>query len=114
MKDGADIVGHSMNATLYASTSLGSSKGQEKTSSPGELKDNVTPAKPQGAATQSARSRGRPGSASSTSECGGAATTSSGPGLSPSSSVGSLSSEKSTLNPHAKVQLLYFVLFFLD
>ncbi|XP_057504700.1 polyadenylate-binding protein-interacting protein 4-like [Actinidia eriantha] len=101
MKDGADIGGHSMNATLYASTSLGSSKGQEKTGSPGELKDDVAPAKPQGA-TQSARSRGRPGSASSTSERGGAATTSSGPGLSPSSSVGSLSSEKSTLNPHAK------------
>ncbi|GFY85115.1 hypothetical protein Acr_03g0018890 [Actinidia rufa] len=59
MKDGADIGGHSMNATLYASTSLGSSKGQEKTSSPGELKDDVAPAKPQGA-TQSARSRGRP------------------------------------------------------
>ncbi|XP_057459797.1 polyadenylate-binding protein-interacting protein 4-like isoform X1 [Actinidia eriantha] len=100
-KDGADIGGHSINATLYASTSLGSSKGQNKMSSPGELKDDVAPAKPQGV-TQSARSRGRPGSASSTSERGGAATTSSGPGLSPSSSVGSLSSEKSTLNPHAK------------
>jgi hypothetical protein len=31
---------------------------------------------------------------------------SSGPGLSPSSSMGSLSSEKSTLNPHAKVCLV--------
>jgi len=31
-------------------------------------------------------------------------TSTSGPGLSPSSSVGSLSSEKSTLNPYAKVR----------
>ncbi|XP_008797716.1 polyadenylate-binding protein-interacting protein 4-like [Phoenix dactylifera] len=41
-------------------------------------------------------------STSSTSECVGAGSVSGGPGLSPSSSVGSLSSEKSTLNPNAK------------
>ncbi|KAA8540254.1 hypothetical protein F0562_024183 [Nyssa sinensis] len=53
--------------------------------------------------TQSASARGRPGSsASSTSECGGAASASIGPALSTSSSLGSLSLEKSTLNPHAK------------
>lgn len=40
-------------------------------------------------------------SASSTSECIAAGSVSSGPGLSPSSSMGS--SEKSTLNPNAKV-----------
>ncbi|KAJ0488501.1 putative LsmAD domain, ataxin 2, SM domain-containing protein [Helianthus annuus] len=46
---------------------------------------------------------------SSTSESGNAAPASSGPGLSPSSSVGSLTSEKSTLNPHAKVNIPYLV-----
>ncbi|XP_022721561.1 polyadenylate-binding protein-interacting protein 4-like [Durio zibethinus] len=39
---------------------------------------------------------------SSNSDCIGAVSASSGPGLSPSSSVGSLSSEKLTLNPYAK------------
>lgn len=46
------------------------------------------------------------GSTSSTSEHPGAGLVSSRPGLSPSSSMGSLSSEKSTLNPHAKVYYL--------
>lgn len=50
--------------------------------------------------------RARPtSSASSASEHAGAASAASGSGLSPSSSVGSLSSEKSTLNPNAKVEL---------
>ncbi|KAL6996288.1 Polyadenylate-binding protein-interacting protein 3 [Sarracenia purpurea var. burkii] len=102
-KDGADIGGLSQNVTSYSSTSLGLSKGQENISSPSEQTIDAAPVKPLGV-TQSGRSRGRPSSsASSTSECGGAAASaSSGPGLSPSSSLGSLSSEKSTLNPHAK------------
>nr|KJB70089.1 hypothetical protein B456_011G057800 [Gossypium raimondii] len=53
--------------------------------------------------THSANSHGQPGScASSNSDCVAAVSASSGPGLSPSSSMGSLSSKKSTLNPHAK------------
>lgn len=44
------------------------------------------------------------GSTSSASGSVNAFSASHGPGLSPSSSVGSLSSEKSTLNPHAKVR----------
>ncbi|KAL2926242.1 Polyadenylate-binding protein-interacting protein 3 [Bienertia sinuspersici] len=53
--------------------------------------------------TEPTNFRGRPGSsASSTSETGATTTAPSGPALSPSSSMGSLSSEKSTLNPNAK------------
>ncbi|XP_039070369.1 polyadenylate-binding protein-interacting protein 3-like isoform X1 [Hibiscus syriacus] len=53
--------------------------------------------------TRSVNSRGQPGSStSSNSDSVAAVSASSGPGLSPSSSMGSLSSEKSTLNPHAK------------
>lgn len=101
-KDGTHIGVSCQNSTSHASTSLGSSIGQEKRSSPGEQRDDVTPVIPLGQ-TQSARSRGRPGnSASSTSERGGSASAFSIPGLSPSSSLGSLTSEKSTLNPHAK------------
>jgi hypothetical protein len=60
-------------------------------------------------------SRGRPGSsASSNSDCAGALLASSGPGLSPSSSMGSLSSEKSTLNPYAKVCLEIIKNIYLD
>jgi hypothetical protein len=44
-------------------------------------------------------------STSSTSECIAANSIASAPGLSPSSSMGSLTSEKSTLNPNAKVWL---------
>lgn len=104
-KDGPVVVGLSP-----ASTSLGSSKVQGKLNSPSELIEDAAPVKPQ-VAVQSAISRGRPGSStSSTSECGGAApSASSGPGVSRSSSVGSLSSEKSTLNPHAKVQCILLV-----
>ncbi|XP_008787856.1 polyadenylate-binding protein-interacting protein 4-like [Phoenix dactylifera] len=54
-------------------------------------------------ASEAVNTSPRPGcSTSSTSECVGAGSVSGGPGLSPSSSVGSLSSEKSTLNPNAK------------
>lgn len=91
----------SPNATAYA-PSRGSSKGQEKTTSSSELSVSAASLKNQ-AATQPVVSRARPGSsASSASDCGNAVPTASGPGLSPSSSVGSLSSEKSGLNPNAK------------
>ncbi|KAF8401054.1 hypothetical protein HHK36_014357 [Tetracentron sinense] len=93
--------GLSPSATAFAPSSCTSSKGQDHTGSLGELSDFAISAKPSGA-TQPVNSRGRPGSStSSTSECVGVSAAS-GPGLSPSSSVGSLSSEKSTLNPHAK------------
>ncbi|KAK9923700.1 hypothetical protein M0R45_032105 [Rubus argutus] len=74
--------------------------GHEKTNS-SELEGPVT-----GKAhvqTHTVNSNGRPGSsASSNSECAGAVSASGGRGLSPSSSLGSLSSEKSILNPNAK------------
>lgn len=95
-----DKGGLSANATAYA-PSRASSKNQEKTSS-NELSDVIGSSKAPGT-VQSVSSRVRPSSsASSTSDCGGGASASGGPGLSPSSSMGSLSSEKSTLNPHAK------------
>ncbi|XP_024979292.1 polyadenylate-binding protein-interacting protein 3-like isoform X2 [Cynara cardunculus var. scolymus] len=99
-KESADK-GLSATATAYA-PSVASSKAQEKTSS-SEVSEGAATVKIHGA-TQPAVSRARPGSsASSTSECGNAApAAASGPGLSPSSSMGSLTSEKSTLNPHAK------------
>lgn len=54
--------------------------------------------------TQSMNTRARPGSStSSTSDCGNAVPVSANTGVLPSSSVGSLASERSTLNPHAKV-----------
>lgn len=105
-KDGADKVGQSANATSYSTFHV-LSKGNEKTSSHGEPLDAAASGKVPGE-PQSVNSRGRPGSsASSNSERAAAASASGGPGLSPSSSVGSLSSEKSTLNPHAKVRLMY-------
>ncbi|KAL8223611.1 hypothetical protein R6Q57_019086 [Mikania cordata] len=67
--------GLSATATAYAPPSIVSSKAQENTIS---------------------------AEVSSTSESGNAARAADGPGLSPSSSMGSLTSEKSTLNPHAK------------
>lgn len=101
-KDGSDKVGLSPNATAYA-PSRGSSKSQENTGSPTEVSEDPLSGRPQGE-TQSVNSRGQPGSStSSTSDRVGAAPGSTGPGLSPSSSMGSLSSEKSALNPHAKV-----------
>lgn len=93
----------SPNATSYAPPPA-SSKGHEKTNA-SELERPVT-----GKAhvqTHTVNSHGRPGSsASSNSECAGAVSASVGRGLSPSSSLGSLSSEKSTLNPNAKVCLI--------
>ncbi|GFZ11724.1 hypothetical protein Acr_23g0001090 [Actinidia rufa] len=101
-KDGPSIRKLSPNATSYDPTSLGSSKCLEKMSLPSELSADVTPVKTHGA-SQPATSRGRPSSsASSASEFGAVAAAYSCPGLSPSSSMGSFSSEKSALNPHAK------------
>ncbi|CAK9179909.1 unnamed protein product [Ilex paraguariensis] len=100
-KESSDKGGLSPNAIEYA-PSLVSSKGPEKLRSPSELSEGALSGKTR-VATQSVNSRARPGSStSSTSDCGGAASALRGPGLSPSSSVGSLTSEKSTLNPHAK------------
>ncbi|KAK3004640.1 hypothetical protein RJ639_019874 [Escallonia herrerae] len=100
-KDKSDKGGLSPNATAYA-PSHSSSKGQEKTSSSGEVSESTVSLKAHGA-TQSVTSHACPGSStSSTSDCGNVAPASRGSGLSPSSSVGSLSSEKSNLNPHAK------------
>lgn len=101
-KDDHNVGKLSSDATSYAPTSLGTSSEENK-SSHKEVPEDSAPVKTQGA-KQSTTSRGRPGSStSSTSDCGGVASASSGPVLSPSSSVVSLSSEKSTLNPYAKV-----------
>ncbi|TYJ38388.1 hypothetical protein E1A91_A05G440300v1 [Gossypium mustelinum] len=74
----------------------------EKPSSSGKLSEGPASSK----ATDemhSASSHGPPDSStSSNSDCVGTVSASGGFGLSPSSSMGSLSSEKSTLNPHAK------------
>ncbi|KAJ8755957.1 hypothetical protein K2173_024502 [Erythroxylum novogranatense] len=76
------------------------SHGMKNSSS--EVPDHAAPPKGVGE-TLSLNSRGRPGSStSSSSDCIGATSAPSGSGLSPSSSMGSLSSEKSTLNPNAK------------
>ncbi|KAL4387858.1 hypothetical protein GQ457_09G005050 [Hibiscus cannabinus] len=73
-----------------------------KPSSSSELSEGPASSKVTGEA-HSANSRGRSGSsASSNSGSVVAVSASSRPGLSPSSSMGSFSSEKSTLNPHAK------------
>ncbi|XP_027125864.1 polyadenylate-binding protein-interacting protein 3 isoform X2 [Coffea arabica] len=98
--ESSDKGGLSANATAYAPSRV-SSKNQEKASS-NELSDVISSSMAHGT-VQSVSSRVRPSSsASSSSDCGGGASASGGPGLSPSSSMGSLSSEKSTLNPHAK------------
>ncbi|KAL3528598.1 hypothetical protein ACH5RR_007920 [Cinchona calisaya] len=94
--ESSDKGGLSAKATAYAP----SSEGQEKPTS-NELSEGIGFSKAQGTA-HSASSRVRPSTASSTLDHGGGASASSGPGLSPSLSMGSLSSEKSTLNPHAK------------
>ncbi|XWS12118.1 hypothetical protein CRYUN_Cryun37aG0062700 [Craigia yunnanensis] len=98
--DVSDKAGPSANPTTHApSNSL--SKVSEKPSS-GELSEGPASSKVTGE-THSVNSRGRPGSStSSNSDCVAAVSAFSGPGLSPRSSMGSLSSEKSTLNPHAK------------
>ncbi|XP_022715224.1 polyadenylate-binding protein-interacting protein 3-like isoform X2 [Durio zibethinus] len=99
--DGSDKAGPSANPTTHApSNSL--SKVSENQSPSGELLEGPASSKSTGEA-HFVNSRGRPASStSSNSDCVGAVLASSGPGLSPSSSMGSLSSEKSTLNPHAK------------
>lgn len=80
--------------------SCAQSKHNEKLNHP-ELSDDPESGKSRGE-VQMLNSIGRPGSSVSLNS-DGAAGTSSGPVLSPSSSMGSLSSEKSTLNPRAKV-----------
>ncbi|KAE8655472.1 putative Nuclear transcription factor Y subunit A-3 [Hibiscus syriacus] len=78
------------------------SNDSEKPASSGELSEGPASSKVTGE-THSVNSRGQPGSStSSNSDYVAAVSASSGRGLSPSSSMGSLSSEKSTLNPHAK------------
>ncbi|KAJ4836846.1 hypothetical protein Tsubulata_018475, partial [Turnera subulata] len=99
-KDNSQKEGLSSSATADASHVY--SKSQK--GAPVEPSETVVSSKVAGE-VQPLNSRGRPGSStSSNSECVGAVSNlaSGGPGLSPSSSVGSLSSEKSTLNPHAK------------
>ncbi|XP_011040052.1 PREDICTED: polyadenylate-binding protein-interacting protein 4-like isoform X4 [Populus euphratica] len=92
----------SLNTTAYAPSSNVYPKNHEKASPPGQLLEDAASVKGSGE-TQPVNSRGRPGSStSSNSDCAGTLRASSGPGLSPSSSMGSLSSEKSTLNPYAK------------
>ncbi|KAG4939971.1 hypothetical protein JHK87_043842 [Glycine soja] len=83
-KDGSDEGGLSTNVALCAPSTRILSKTPKETGSVGESKSVI--------------SRGRLGRSLGSDYV--AAT--SGPGLSPSSSVGSLSSEKSTLNPNAK------------
>lgn len=102
-KDGSEIWGISPNDSPYDSSSSVLPKGHEKINSLGEQSEGVGAGKVHGE-TQSLNSRGQPGSStSSNSDGAGGASAFSGPSLSPCSSVGSLSSEKSTLNPHAKV-----------
>ncbi|WCJ39463.1 Polyadenylate-binding protein-interacting protein 3 [Euphorbia peplus] len=100
-KDGSDKGALSPDATSYAPPSSNVSlNSNEKTSSSAELSEGAPSGKGD---LQSVNLRGRPGSsASTTSECVGVSSVSNGRGLSPSSSLGSLASEKSTLNPHAK------------
>ncbi|KAL6563315.1 Polyadenylate-binding protein-interacting protein 3 [Orobanche hederae] len=97
-KESFDKVVLSPNATSF-DPSHASFKGPEKASSSNELSESELPPKTQGITSTLAQ----PGSsASCNSDHGGPTSTSAGRGLSPSSSVGSLSSEKSMLNTHAK------------
>lgn len=92
----SDKVGLSPNAAAYAPTS--STYGKNF---PSDVSENA-PVK-QRETTQSILNRAQPGSStSSTSDFKNAVSASTITGLSPSSSVGSLASERSTLNPHAK------------
>ncbi|GAA0149728.1 RNA metabolism protein [Lithospermum erythrorhizon] len=91
----------SADATSYAPP-LSSLKLHDKGSSPSEKPVAEVFSKTQGT-SQSSNSRSGPSiSTSSNSDNGIPASTSGGPRISPSSSMGSLTSEKSTLNPHAK------------
>lgn len=100
-KEGCHKVGLSPNATAFDPSRV-ASKGQNKGSSFNEFSEGTACPEAQGTASCLARTSS---SASSASDRGGATSTSAGRGLSPSSSVASLSSEKSTLNPHAKVEI---------
>ncbi|KAL1538135.1 Polyadenylate-binding protein-interacting protein 3, variant 2 [Salvia divinorum] len=96
-KESCPKVGLSANATAFDPSRF-SSKVQDK-GSLNKLPEGTSYPEAQGVATTLARTSS---SASSASDRGGGTSTSAGRGLSPSSSVASLSSEKSTLNPHAK------------
>lgn len=103
--NGSDKAGLSANATAYAPSHV-SAKEDQKTTAPGEQSEAPVSSKASGE-THSAQSRVRPGSSTSSgSENANAAPASSAPALSPSSSMGSLSSEKSSLNPYAKVWMV--------
>lgn len=96
----SDKVGLSPNAAAYAPTSSTCVKNF-----PSDLSENA-PSPKQHETTQSILKRAQPGSStSSASDFGNAIPASTFTGLSPSSSVGSLASERSTLNPHAKVKV---------
>lgn len=97
-KDGSDKGVLSPNACSYAPSIHTSLKAHEKMGSHGDLVEGSATGKVNGE-TKSVNSRGTP----YVSDSVGVPAASSGPALSPSSSVGSLSSEKSTLNPNAKV-----------
>ncbi|TYI85658.1 hypothetical protein E1A91_D04G011100v1 [Gossypium mustelinum] len=98
--DGSDKARRSANPTNSPSNAL--SKVSEKPNSSGKLSEGPASSKATGE-MHSANSHGQPDcSTSSNSDYVGTVSASGGFGLSPSSSMGSLSSEKSTLNPHAK------------
>ncbi|RDX76156.1 Polyadenylate-binding protein-interacting protein 4 [Mucuna pruriens] len=96
-KDGSDKGVLSPNASSYAPSSHTSSKTHEKRGSHGDLLEGSASGKANGE-TKSVNSRGTPSGSDSV----GGMAASSGPGISPCSSFGSLSSEKSALNPNAK------------
>ncbi|KAL1551725.1 Polyadenylate-binding protein-interacting protein 3 [Salvia divinorum] len=98
-KEGCPKVGLSANATAFDPSRFSSKVQQDKGSFFNKLPVSAASLEVQGVAASLARTSS---SASSASDRGGGTSTSVGRGLSPSSSVASLSSEKSTLNPHAK------------
>ncbi|XP_039019674.1 polyadenylate-binding protein-interacting protein 3-like [Hibiscus syriacus] len=99
--EGSDKAGPPANPTTQPQANF-MSKVSEKPASSGERSEGPAANKVTGE-TRSVNSCGQPvSSTSSNSDSVAAVSASSGPGLSPSSSMGSLSSEKSTLNPHAK------------
>ncbi|GAU28780.1 hypothetical protein TSUD_357650 [Trifolium subterraneum] len=103
-KDDSDKGGlSSTNASSYASSTHVSSKiDEKKTGSHGDLTGGSDSGKASWE-TKPLNSRGRSETrVSSGSDHVAGVATYSGPSLSPSSSLGSLSSEKSTLNPYAK------------
>ncbi|XP_028763158.1 polyadenylate-binding protein-interacting protein 3 isoform X3 [Neltuma alba] len=101
-KNDPDTGALSSNEASRAPSSHISSKTSEKTGLPGDLIDGSASEEGKGE-TNSLKSFGITASSTSTrTDCVKGVAASPGPGLSPSSSVGSLSSEKSTLNPNAK------------